>query len=280
MRRHSLGLLPGLLALATAAIAAAAPALAADMPTPAPAPSYTPQVYRPALYDWTGIYLGVHVGTGLMEDAVSTTTTTTLQNSGTVTNLSPYAIIGGGQVGANVEFSSIVLGVEGRWTASGISGSQVTTSLLTPSPNGIGERSTSTAFWYATATGRIGYAANDLLIYAKGGAAWMRANYSQALVSGGLQSTQTISDTRHGFTVGGGLEYAFNEYLSAQLEYDFLDFGSRGYNFGNLSYMPTPGVTVPIGAFPVSVKSSTSMLTAGFNYRFNWGGGGPLVAKY
>jgi outer membrane immunogenic protein len=252
-------------------------ASAADLPVPA-GQSYTPQVYRPVLYDWSGIYLGAHFGAGLMEDVVTTTTTTTFQNSGTATNLSPYAIIGGGQVGANLQFSSIVLGVEGTWTDSAISGTQVTPSLQTPF-GGLGEASKSASRWYATATGRIGYAANDLLIYAKGGTAWMRADYTQEIVSGEVQSLQKISDTRRGFTVGGGLEYAFNENLSARLEYDFLDFGTRGYTFNNLSFTPTPGTLTAL-SLPVSVKSSTSLLSLGVNYRFNWGGGGPLAAKY
>jgi opacity protein-like surface antigen len=52
-----------------------------------------------------------------------------------------------------------------------------------------------------------------------------------------------------------GLEYGLTENLSAKFEYDFLDFGTKTYNFT---------------ATPVSIRSDLSMLTLGLNYRFNW----------
>ena len=163
------------------AVAAAPAAFAADMPLPGPAPAYAQP--PPALYHWSGIYIGVHVGAGLLEDSVTTTTSTAavpFQNAGVQTNLSPFGVIGGGQAGINFQFSSIVIGAEGTWTDSGISGSQATSTLLTPLL-GTSVKSTDAPPWYATATGRIGYAANDVLIYAKGGAAWMNADYTQTV---------------------------------------------------------------------------------------------------
>jgi outer membrane immunogenic protein len=258
-----------LVVAAAAATAVATTASAADLPV-APAPGYNPPVYRPALYDWTGLYFGGHVGVGLMEDSVTTTTTTALQPAGTQTNLSPFSVIGGAQAGANFEVAPLVIGVEATWTSSAISGSQVTPSLA-----GTSERSTSNSNWYATATGRVGYAANDLLFYAKGGAAWMRVNYTQDILTGaGATSSQIISDTRTGFTVGGGIEYGMTENLSAKLEYDFLDFGTKNYNFNNLS---AAGAALVL---PVAIKSDTHMFTVGLNYRFNWSGGGAVAAKY
>ena len=58
------------------------------------------------------------------------------------------------------------------------------------------------------------------------------------IAAGGDLSAQTINDKREGFTVGGGIEYGLKENLSAKLEYDFLDFGTKTYNFNNLSYTP------------------------------------------
>ena len=112
----------GLVALALAA-AFAVPARAADM---APAPSYYPPaaaaVMPPARYDWTGLYLGGHIGAGLLEDNFSqlaaTATTTNLLGS---TKVSVGGFIGGAQVGVNYEFAPVVVGVEGSWTDSAIS---------------------------------------------------------------------------------------------------------------------------------------------------------------
>jgi outer membrane immunogenic protein len=264
----------GSLALAVTAIAAAVPAYAADLPV---APEYNPPVaYRPVIYDWTGFYFGGHVGLGLLEDSVTQTATTTLQTAGSHSTLSPYGLIGGAQIGFNYQFSSWVIGAEGTFTAADISGSHVSQTLQSAT-NTITERSTSAPHWYATATGRVGYALNDLLFYAKGGAAWMRATYTQDVLADlALTSSQIVGATRGGFVVGAGVEYGITENLSAKFEYDFLDFGSRTYAFNNLS---ASGAAV--GNVPVAIKSDTHMFLFGMNYRFNWGGGGPVVtARY
>jgi outer membrane immunogenic protein len=275
MRRLSPGLLVG---LAVAASALATAASAADLPVPA-APAYTPPVYRPVIYDWTGIYGGVNVGAGALDDVVTNTTTTALLNAGTQTKLSPFSLVGGAQAGFNIEFAPFVFGAEGTFTWSNISGTHVTPSLLPT----ISENSVSTPQWYATATGKAGFAANDFLFYAKGGAAWMGVHYSQNIAAGGVQSAQTIIDTRSGFTVGGGVEWGLTESLSARLEYDFLDFGTKTYNFNNLGFTPAGSAAgtplTPVGAAPMSIKSVTQLITVGLNYRFNWGGGGPVVTR-
>jgi outer membrane immunogenic protein len=243
-------------------------ASAADLPAPAPAYN-PPPAYRPALYDWTGIYAGGQVGVGLLQDDV-TATASTLQAAGTQTQYSPFAVIGGGQVGVNLEMAPFVVGVEGAWISSAISGSQL--SVTTAGGN---DRATSAPLWYATATGRVGYAQNDALFYVKGGAAWMHVNYTEEILTGGSpSSTDIVGDTRKGFTVGGGIEYAFNEYLSARLEYDFLDFGTANYNFTLTS--PTGTVL----AAPFAIKSDTQMMTLAFNYRFNWVQRSPLAGQY
>jgi outer membrane immunogenic protein len=275
MRRLSPGLLVG---LAVAASALATAASAADMPVPA-APAYTPPVYRPVIYDWTGIYGGVHVGAGVLDDVVTNTTTTALLNAGTQTKLSPFSMVGGAQAGFNIEFAPFVLGAEGTFTWSNISGTQVTPSLQPT----LSENSVSNPQWYATATGKAGFAANDFLFYAKGGAAWMGVHYTQNVVAGILESRQTVVDTRSGFTVGGGVEWGLTESLSARLEYDFLDFGTKTYGFNNLGFNPAGSAMgtplTPNGPAPMSIKSFTQLISVGLNYRFNWGGGGAVVTR-
>src|SRR5579864_9496945 len=256
MRRRSPGLLVGIVVAAGALATAAS---AADLPVPA-APAYVPPVYRPVVYDWTGIYGGVHLGVGALDDQVTTLTTTALQPAGTATRLSPFSLVSGAQAGFNVEFAPFVVGAEGTFTWSNISGTQVTTSLLPT----ISENSISTPRWYATATGKIGFAANDFLFYAKGGAALMNVRYTQQVAA------------------GGGIEFGMTENLSARVEYDFLDFGTKTYNFNNLAFNAagsTGTPATPLGPFPVSIKSFTHLLTVGLNYRFNWGGGGAYVTK-
>lgn len=258
MGRRSFGLLPVVVVIA---VSAATAALAADLPVaPVTAPSYYVPP-PPAHYNWSGIYFGGHVGVGLVRDVVTDTTTTALLNAGTQTNVSPYALIGGPQVGINLQFGPAVVGAEGTWTSSDISGNYYAAAI----PLNTQEESRSAPHWYATATGKVGFAVNDLLLYAKGGGAWMHVDYTQITLLGGMLTTQQlITDNRSGWTAGAGIEYALNENLSAKLEYDFLDFGTKNYNF----------TMIQAGGLPVSIKSDTHMITFGMNYRFYFGGFG------
>jgi outer membrane immunogenic protein len=176
-------------------------------------------------------------------------------------SLRPAGVVGGGQIGANYEFAPWVVGIEGSWDASAIQGNTLIGVASTVAPGTvIQERFTSNVPWFAAVTGRIGYAANDWLFYAKGGGAWMHVTYTEdLLVVGGVTSaTQAISDNRNGFTVGAGIEFGLVENITGKIEYDFYDFGSKNYNFG---------IT------PVSVSSNLHTLTVGINYKFNWSGG-------
>ena len=278
MRRRSRGFLQGVLAVVAAAVATTA--MAADLPVPAPAaPAYFPP---PARYDWTGIYIGGNVGGGWANDVIDPTTTTLLQPAGAQTKDTLTGFLFGAQAGFNIEFSPVVIGFEGTWNKATLTGEQ-----STPSPligGGFSELTNDEIPWFATAAGRIGYAANDLLFYAKGGGAWARTEYTQSVTAGPVFTQQTLTDRRTGFLVGGGLEYGLTENFSIKIEYDYIGFGTKDYTFNNLGYTATPGapppvVITPLGPFPVSIKSSLQMATVGINYRFNWAGGGPLVAK-
>jgi len=232
----------------------AAPAQAADMGVPSR--SYYPPL-PPAIYDWTGIYVGGHIGGGMLTDSVSQNGAATfnLLSSG---HLRPAGVIGGAQLGANYEFAPWVVGIEGTWTDSAISGN---TLIGTTSGGFPQERFTSQAQWFAALTGRVGYAANDWLFYAKAGGGWMHVRYTEDLLvpGGATATTQVFTDNRTGFTVGAGIELGLVENLSAKIEYDFYDFGSKNYNFNAIT--------------PVSVSSNLHTLVVGLNYKFNWSGG-------
>jgi outer membrane immunogenic protein len=262
----------GFLVFGLATTASVAPARAADIAVPGPA-YYPKSIPPPAIYDWTGIYVGGHVGGGILIDSVSqngvstSATATSLLSSG---NLRPAGVLGGAQIGANYEFAPWVIGIEGSWTDSTISGSTLITCstcppLGTPPANVVQERFTSHALWFAALTGRAGYAANDWLFYAKAGGAWLHVSYTEDLLVGAgvTAATQVISDNRTGFTAGAGIEFGMTENLSGKIEYDFYGFGTKNYNFAST---------------PVSVRSNLHALTVGLNYRFTWPGAGQVAA--
>jgi outer membrane immunogenic protein len=245
---------PGLVALALAAAVIAAPARAADL-SPAPA-YYPPTPMPPAIYNWTGFYVGGNIGAGLLSETMTQATAAPALSPVGPFHPSPVGLIGGAQAGVNYQFSDLVVGAEASWSASYINGQDTLNTTGAVSQ----ERMTSVPSWFASATGRVGYADNTLLFYVKGGGAWMHIDHVQDILTGGATTgTQSISDTRSGFTAGVGLEYGMTENLSAVFEYDFFDFGTKTENF-----LPATGT-------PLSIRSDLHTLTVGLNYRFNSG---------
>jgi outer membrane immunogenic protein len=119
----------------------------------------------------------------------------------------------------------------------------------------------------ASVTGRVGYTWDRFLGYVKGGGAWERDEYSTTLITTGT-TFSTASETRTGWTIGVGGEYAFTDWLTGFVEYDYYDFGTQTNAFA----------VVGGGTSLVDIKETKSVAKAGINFKFN--PGGPLVAKY
>ena len=116
--------------------------------------------------------------------------------------------------------------------------------------------------WFDTLTGRIGYAvAPTWLLYFQGGAAW--AHTSTDITFDGVQFGQT-SNTRSGWTVGGGVEWMFAPHWSAFLEGNYMDFGSSDES------AIRPLLPVPAGC-AFNAKATEATVLVGVNYRFGWG---------
>ena len=102
------------------------------------------------------------------------------------------------------------------------------------------------------------------------GQEWLRGADLRALrreavnrcAAASLSLTLAMTVTRQNLPhIWAGIEFGLVENLSAKVEYDFYDFGSKNYNFAAIT--------------PVSVRSNLHTLTAGLNYKFNWPSGGP-----
>lgn len=215
-------------------------AMAADLsrPPPGPAPVYTKAPPAP-LFTWTGCYVGGNGG-GIFVRSESTDVGAAAAEG----SVDFSGALGGGQIGCNYQFSAWVVGIQGDWDWSGASGSF--TNALVPA-----EIDSTKVKSLASVTGRVGYAWDRFLIYAKGGGAWESNDVSATI--GGV--TTTVSDTRTGWTVGGGGEYAFTDWLTGFVEYDFYDFGTSTENFTGLTG-------------PDSIKETKSVAKAGLNIKF------------
>ena len=119
-------------------------------------------------------------------------------------------------------------------------------------------------------TGQVGYAWNNVLWYAKGGAAVAHDKYIGIGPLGGVLDRAT--ETRWGGAVGTGIEFGFARNWSFALEYDHAFLGRRTLNF------TSSGLVAPVGAFSRSatIRQDVDMVTARINYTF----GGPVIAKY
>jgi opacity protein-like surface antigen len=94
------------------------------------------------------------------------------------------------------------------------------------------------------------------MLYAKGGAAWMNADYTME-VNSGLDGSTITNTTRTGWVFGAGLEYMLGSRWSAKFEYDHLDFGSNTVGFVN-----------PFGN-TVAFKTAVNEVKAGVNYHLD-----------
>jgi outer membrane immunogenic protein len=227
-------------------------AMAADLSRPPPAaPVYTKAPPMMPLFSWTGCYVG---GNGGGVWAQKTLTSTVAFGNFAVGSaegtLNINGGVAGGQVGCNYQVSSWVFGVQGDFDWSSAS-----TSVLDPV---FGTTDSVKIKSLASVTGRVGYAVDRFLAYVKGGGAWETDDYTATLA--GLSAT--VSDTRTGWTLGGGGEYAFTDWLTGFVEYDYYGFGTKTESFaGNL------GGGLPV-ALAVSVKETKSVAKAGLNFKF------------
>jgi outer membrane immunogenic protein len=207
-------------------LAAAVPARAADLSV---APLYKAQPVVPLAYNWSGFYLGINGG--------GEWGTSNWDSLGSF-NLSGG--LAGGTAGLNWQFGHGVLGLESDLDWSNLQG---TTTTLCP----VG--CTTRNDWLATVRGRAGYAFDRFLPYVTGG-----------LAVGDIRATAPglpgARETNAGWTVGGGLEYAFTNNWTAKAEYLHVDLGNLNCGF---SCGVTPNNSV-------SVRSD--QVRGGLNFRF------------
>jgi outer membrane immunogenic protein len=235
-------------------------AQAADMPPPYPPPA-PPPVYAPAPppppFTWTGFYFGANGGYGFAPVTATATATSLFGFAATATSSATLSgPLGGGQIGFNWQFNSVVVGLEvdGDWSNQNHSTSFISCF------GACTVTGTSTINWFATARGRIGYAFDRVLIYGTGGGALI--NGSGNLTASGFGVTAnlgSISNTPFGFAAGGGVEAAITPNLSLRAEYLFL----YSNNFSASTTIPLLGVTLNEKA-----TISDSIVRAGVNWRF------------
>jgi opacity protein-like surface antigen len=235
------------------------PALAADQPIAA----------RPyaaaAAWNWTGFYFGGHTGDGFGEKDWR-------RADGFFAASTPFdgkSVIGGGfsgaQVGYNWQTGDWVWGAE-------LSGSLADIHGFTRCDIALFICNTKVE-WFGTATGRLGYAFDHMLLYGKGGVAVIhdKENMQTPFVFPVAHfPIFNGSTTRAGWTLGAGLEYAFTPAWSVFAEYDYADFGTKSVHMTDQFGDPSN----------VGIRQNLNLIKFGLNYRLGAGGAFPPAPRY
>ncbi|MCB4770434.1 outer membrane beta-barrel protein [Ancylobacter sp. Lp-2] len=229
-------------------------------PDAAPLPGTVAQPSAPTR-DWSGLYVGGHGGGAwAREDWTSATGTLAAYSQGGIFegDASAQGLFGGGQVGFNVQAGNWVAGVEASISAADIEGSAkcATTAGRTSSFRCIDDISS-----FGLLTGRLGYGTGNVLVYGKGGAAWADADSTVQPTS--YTESSHGSETRWGWMLGAGVEYALDNRLSAFVEYNHIDFGTSELSF-----------TGSAGTSTASFDQSIDAIRLGLNYRLGGADGG------
>ncbi len=223
-----------------AAAFANAPALGAELPLPIP--EKAPLLVKapvPQLYDWTGLYLGGHLGYGWG------TSNWTMQPDGLAGSLNLFqsydaftetgSWFGGFQAGYNYMLPNrLVIGVQADMSAPGFQNlNRVsiggTSTFVSPT---LGQESyTETVLDMGTVRARIGYAPGSWLIYATGGFAWTYDRLTVNQLASGTTDMPFL--WRLGWVAGAGVELPLGLSWSAGMEYLYTRYGDSSVGFAN-----------------------------------------------
>ncbi|MGA7383759.1 MAG: outer membrane beta-barrel protein, partial [Methylocella sp.] len=217
------------------------------------------------------------------------TTSVPVSNSG---------FIGGGQIGYNFQFAnSFVVGIEAD--IQGIASSTHTGQVFSSGvPAGFPAETITSAVgtnsridYIGTIRGRLGFTITPaFLVYGTGGLAYggVRSNaaiFQQDVAPAGsdfsapYSSFGGLSNSRVGWTAGGGLEWLFAPNWSVKVEYLYYDLGSVTYGLSPLTNTFTDTGATAWSSSPFATTRFTgNIVRAGLNYHFTFPA--PVVAKY
>lgn len=255
---------------------------------------------------WVGFYLGAHVGgwwsqnsSANMNGSVSFVRSGFPVGSGAVASalatvgtndisINSNGFIGGGQAGYNyIYINRTLFGVEAD--IDGLKQPNNSTNvnkvvILDGFPSENYDATVSAAQkinWLGTLRGRLGFLCTPtLLLYGTGGLAYgtgsldisITANESAgALIYPPVVAQNNTSQTRVGWTAGGGVEWKFYSHWSARAEYIYYNLSSMNKN---LILSQTAGFAIPPVLYAAANVTSSALFSVGtarvgLNYHFS-----------
>lgn len=233
--------------------------MAADLPEQIIEPVSVPS------FSWSGAYIGVFAGAALPSERVRVRDRDGYNAVGAFGYKIDDSFTGGLTLGYNhqLDNSPIVFGLEGELGYLDLNGKR-------RDPAGPGGDSTSRVKsdkFYATLSGRVGFAFDRFLVFGKAGVAYVDKKASfRDNCSIGACGPLTINASKSGddftWTVGGGVEYAVTDNISVKGEYTYIATGET---------LNVRGVDSAAVSRRFSTRiPDTHIVKAGVNYRFNW----------
>lgn len=197
--------------------------------------------YTPPRFNWTGAYVGGQIGYGWADTDADSGPTTGFDQS---YSYDSDSLIGGFHVGYNLHNQGFVYGVEADIDFADFDETSV---------GSLGTLTHQTELeWMGSIRARVGYAADRTLFYVTGGWAFGEVDINKAFVGGGALAS--YSDIRHGWTLGGGVEQAFTNNITARLEYRYTDLGDEDFSSAAVNSIDTSDVVVQSIRAGVSFK--------------------------
>jgi outer membrane immunogenic protein len=212
---------------------------------------------KPAL--WTGAYVGGFIGGGWGNTDIDDTYTYDTYDPLAQNSIELSVLNGGVYIGYNVQRDNFVYGIEAGLGFMNFDDSVTDTDLRPDdlanrgSYPPIGATYSMSGNLYGELTGRLGYAKDKGLLYLKGGAAFLNADFDAHYFGNNYCTTHGSdpwcdtasthstfdfgkSDTLLGWTLGIGLEYALSDSMSLRAEYQHFDFGTLSYKYDDIFY--------------------------------------------
>lgn len=150
----------------------------------------------------------------------------------------------GGLIGYNFQWNHWVVGLEASGAKVWLDNSDDTGFFTVPTTGDVYNVHTSFETNYLVTVGpRIGYAFCRWLPYITGGVAIGDIDFHQEIdqtfLGGPLfEEGGSTSDTRVGWMVGGGLEYAMSEHWRLRAQYQFIDLGCVNFDSAGVTLSP------------------------------------------
>ena len=257
----------GLAAIAwvIAAQAARAADISAALPTKAPPPAAS------KAYDWTGYYIGGHLGYAGGSSDWSSSPAPGIGLGGSIDLFNSYNAF----KGTGSYFLGLEAGYDRMLSRQWLLGWQADISFPSfgrtiggsqtfgSGPTGVASFGDQTEF-FGTVRGRLGYVPNfaggHWLLYATGGFAWSFDEFTRTQIAGSDGAAgpgiveHRFAKPRVGGVAGAGVEVALTSNWTARLEYLFTDYADRS-------------VTFPVSGQQFTSDFMTHSLRVGFDYK-------------